>query len=128
MRVLWTSFQEPRAGSGTGRPPAPPPHQPQRKHFITGSPARQRGWKWPCERKPHRVSQTLVPEANSPRTGHVGLARWRVYGNTGPEAGPAAGLGSPEAPPGLKVPAYGETAKAAAEALFSSWHTWGVEG
>lgn len=115
-------FQEPSAGSGTGRPPVP-----QRKHFITGSPARRRGWKWPRERKPHRVSQTSALEASSPRTGHVGLAHWGVYGNTGPEAGPAAGLGSPEAPPDLKVPAWQETSKAAAEALFSSPPTWGVE-
>lgn len=93
---------------------------PTAKHFITGSPARQRGWRWPCWRKPRRASQTSALEASGPWTDHAGLAHWGVYGNVGPEAGPAAGLASLEAPPGLRVPAWQGTSKAAAEALFAS--------
>lgn len=51
----------------------------------------------------------LGPQGRQPTDGHVGLAHWGVYGNTGPEASAAAGLGSPEAPPGLKVPAWQRT-------------------
>lgn len=97
----------PGALAGTERPPACPhpssptsSTSPRAKHFITGSPARQRGWKWPCWRKPRRASQTSALEASGPWPDHAELARWGVYGNVGPEASPAAGLGSPEAPPG----------------------------
>ena len=103
------------------------PTGPRTKHFITGSSARQRGWKWLCWRKPRRARQTSAPEASGPQSDHAGLALGDVYGNAGPEAGPAAGLGSPEAARGLRVPAWQGNQRLQQGPCFPPEPTWGME-
>lgn len=103
------------------------PTGPRAKHFITGSSARQRGWKWLCWRKPRRARQTSAPEASGPQSDHAGLALGDVYGNAGPEAGPAAGLGSPEAARGLRVPAWQGNQRLQRGPCFPPEPTWGME-